>query len=103
MGAETSCLAGVASPPSNGDPRHSRRRQGRCGRQPRHQGKGLTDEIQTCRAALWTNARTRDDIPTRRSAMGERKSVMKGKSEPEGVDIGGRYIVKKKNKKNIEI
>src|SRR3546814_13804529 len=70
MGAETPRRAGEPASPPDGDPRHSRRRQGWRRRQPRYQRKGLSHEIQTCVAALWADARTRDALPARRAAMG---------------------------------
>src|SRR3546814_1349678 len=70
MGAETPRRAGEPASPPDGDPRHSRRRQGWRRRQPRYQRKGLSHEIQTCVAALWADARTRDALPARRAALG---------------------------------
>src|SRR3546814_17539658 len=92
MGAETPRRAGEPASPPDGDPRHSRRRQGWRRRQPRYQRKGLSHEIQTCVAALWAEARTRDALPARRAAMGRAHPIGACPSEDMAADVVRRDV-----------
>src|SRR3546814_5483807 len=70
MGAETPRHPDQPAPPPDGDPRDPVGRPRRRGRSPRHKRKGLSHAIQKDRAALRTDARTRDTLSARSASVG---------------------------------